>query len=322
MSINCLGSAHGKNFSVYHGDTIEIMRQMPDNSVHMSVFSPPFMSLYTYSDSPRDLGNTSDDEFMDGYRFVARELFRLTKPGRECFVHCCDLPVFKYKDGRMGFKDFSGMLIKAHEEEGWEWAMPRVTVWKDPVTEMQRSKAHRLLHKTIKTDSARSGIGNPDYLLVFRKPGVNEEPVTHTNEDFPVSQWQEWASPVWKVDGSEVTDADRKFVWMDIDQTDTLNVKGSKDDQDERHVCPLQLDFIRRCIVLGSNKGDVVFSPFAGIGSEGYSAISNERRFVGNELKDAYFARMVANLREVDEPRQASMFDMFSGDKFQSTMFP
>lgn len=306
--ILCLDSAHGDNFSVYHGDTIEIMRQMPDESVGMSVYSPPFMSLFTYSDSVRDLGNTSDDEFMDGYRYVARELFRLAKPGRECFVHCCDLPMFKYKDGRMGFKDFSGLLIQAHEAEGWEWAMPRITIWKDPVTEMQRSNAHRLLHKTIKSDSARSGVGNPDYLLVFRKPGENEEPVAHTPDEFPVGQWQEWASPVWKRDVGEVTDEDTKLVWMDIDQTDTLNVKGSKDNQDERHVCPLQIGFIRRCIVLGSNPGDVVFSPFAGIGSEGYVAIKNGRKFVGNELKDSYFKTMVGNLREVDAPPQLTLF--------------
>lgn len=309
MDITCLNASIGKNYALYHGDCVEVMRQIPDNTMHMSVFSPPFSNLYTYSSNDRDMGNcVDDDEFIEGYRYVARELFRITKPGRLCFVHCCDLPVFKYKDNRMGFKDFSGMLIRAHEEEGWEWYTPRVTVWKDPVVEMTRSNAHRLLHKTIKSDSARCGVGNPDYLLVFRKPGTNEEPVTHTDKDFPVEKWQQWASPVWRIENGEISDDDRKFVWMDINQTDTLNVKGARESQDERHVCPLQQDFIHRCIVLGSNPGDVVFSPFAGIGSELYRALKDGRRGVGVELKDSYFNVAVKNLKEVDVDRQVSLF--------------
>lgn len=275
---------HGENWSLYNADCVSFAEGMPENSIDLTVYSPPFANLYIYGDSVADMGNCTDDEqFFEQYRFMIAEKLRITKPGRISCVHCMDLPTSKTTHGYIGRRDFSGEIIRAHIEEGWIFHC-RVTVWKDPVVEMQRTKALGLLHKQIKKDSCRSRMGNPDYLLVFYKPGENPHPVTHTNETFPVDQWQQWASPVW----------------MDINQTNVLNKKGARDEKDEKHICPLQLDFIQRCIVMWSNAGDTVFSPFTGIGSEGYVSLKNGRKFIGTELKPSYFKQASYNLKTAE----------------------
>lgn len=226
------------------------------------------------------MGNCKDDdEFFEQYQYLIKENIRITKPGRISCVHCMDLPSSKAMHGYIGRRDFSGEIIRAHNKEGWIFHC-RITIWKDPVVEMQRTKALGLLHKQLKKDSTRSRMGNPDYLLIFVKPGDNDNPVQHTNESFPVDQWQKWASPVW----------------MDINQTNVLNGRHARDEKDERHICPLQLDVIYRCLVMWSNIGDVVFSPFAGIGSEGYESVKHGRRFIGTELKQSYWKQACDNL--------------------------
>jgi len=283
-----LDQAHGENWSIYNADCVSFAEGIPANSIDLSVYSPPFANLYIYGDSVADMGNCADDEqFFEQYRFLIAEKLRITKPGRISCVHCMDLPTSKTMHGYIGRRDFSGEIIRAHIDEGWIYHC-RVTVWKDPVVEMQRTKALGLLHKQIKKDSCRSRMGNPDYLLVFYKPGDNPEPVTHTNEDFPVDQWQQWASPVW----------------MDINQTNVLNKKGARDEKDEKHICPLQLDFIQRCLVLWSNPGDTVFSPFTGIGSEGYMSVKHGRKFIGTELKPSYFKQAAQNIAAAESEKE------------------
>jgi hypothetical protein len=261
-----------------------MLRQTPEESIGFSVYSPPFSNLFVYSDSAADMGNAAnDDEFEEQYGYLLYELHRATKPGRLSAVHCSDLPLQKWKDGRIGIKDLSGRIIRAHEAVGWVLAS-RITIWKSPVVEMTRTKALGLLHKQLLKDSGRSRAGMPDYLLVFRKEGDNPEPITHERADFPVEQWQEWASPVW----------------MTVDQTRVLNVALAREAKDERHLCPLQLDVIDRALVLWSNPGDVVLSPFMGIGSEGVCALRARRRFIGVELKESYFKQAVGYLRAED----------------------
>lgn len=293
MTIRCQNDSHGLNYAFYRGDCVEVVAQFPRDSVDLMVYSPPFSSLYVYSDNERDMGNVPDDAvFAESYGHLCRELFRVLRPGRMCVVHCTDLPLFKYKDGEVGFKDFPGLCLRSHLDAGFVQYSPRVTIWKDPVTEMQRSKAMRLLYKNRLGDSALSGVGNPDYLLVLRKPGRNGAPITHTEDEAPLDQWQEWASPVW----------------MTIDQTHTLNVQGSKDDRDGRHICPLQLDVIERVVKLWSNPGEVVLSPFGGIGSEGVGALTYGRKYVGIELKESYWQSGCRNLAAVDRPAQGALF--------------
>lgn len=267
-------------FALYNGDAIEVLRGIPDESIHFSIFSPPFASLYTYSASPRDLGNCrSHEDFMDHFRFLAPELYRVTKPGRLLSFHCMLLPTSKARDGVIGLTDFRGMLIRAFADVGWVHHS-EVVIWKDPVTAMQRTKALGLLHKQIKKDSAMSRQGIPDYLVTMRKPGENPEPIAHTNETFPVQMWQRYASPVW----------------MDINPSDTLQFRSAREDKDERHICPLQLGVISRALELWTNPGDTVLSPFAGIGSEGFEALRMGRRFIGIELKQSYYRQAVRNL--------------------------
>lgn len=256
-----------------HGDCVSVVSQLPNESVDFSVYSPPFSNLFVYSDSAVDMGNANnDDEFLEHYGYLLRELYRLTVPGRLTAVHCSDLPLQKWKDGVIGIKDLSGQIIGAHEAAGWT-LHSRITIWKSPVVEMTRTKALGLLYKQLQKDSTRSRTGMADYLLVFRKDGENPRPVVHTPETFPLDRWQQWASPVW----------------MDISQTRTLNVEGAREDKDERHLCPLQLDVIERALTMWSNEGDVVLSPFMGIGSEGRCALKMNRRFIGVELKESYF---------------------------------
>jgi DNA modification methylase len=290
--IRCLGDSHGREYSAYWGDCVDVVRQLPDRSVGFSIYSPPFSNLFTYSSSECDMGNSAnDDEFFNHYRHLLDELRRVMMPGRLVAVHCSDIPFTKWKDGMIGIKDLSGMIIRAHEEVGFV-LHSRVTIWKDPVVEMTRTKALGLLYMQLKKDSTRSRTGMPDYLLVFRAPGVNVEPVGQDAAKFPVEQWQQWASPVW----------------MDIRQTNTLNVQLARGQSDERHICPLQLDVIERGVLLWSNPGDVVLSPFMGIGSEGFVAVKHKRKFVGVELKDSYFAVAAKNLAAA-EANAASLFD-------------
>lgn len=267
------------------------MRQLPDQSVGFSLYSVPFLSLFTYSDSECDMGNNAKDgDFMTQYGFAVREKLRLTKPGRLSAVHCSDLPTTKWKDGIIGTKAFSNMVHDVHLANGWEFCR-RWTVWKDPVVEMTRTKALNLLHKQILKDSTRSWPGLADYVMLFRAPGENDEPVGHDRENFPVEQWQQWASPVW----------------MDIRQTNTLNVQQARDNADDKHICPLQLDLIERCVLMWSNPGNIVLSPFMGIGSEGVVSLKQKRRFCGIELKDSYFRVGVKNLADA----AANAVDLF-----------
>lgn len=290
---NVLDQDIGENYAAYHGDCIDVLRGLPDQSVHYSVFSPPFASLYTYSSSPRDMGNCrNDDEFFTHFKYLIPELLRVTKPGRLLSFHCMVLPTNKARDGVIGLRDFRGELIRAFVECGWIHHS-EVCIWKDPVTAMQRTKALGLLHKQIKKNAAMSRQGIPDYLITMRAPGVNPEPVTNTAETFPVKMWQRYASPIW----------------TDINMTDTLQHRSAREHEDERHICPLQLGVIRRAIRLWTNEGDTVLSPFMGIGSEGHVALEMGRRFVGAELKSSYFRQACRNLAAVDVGRaQQAMF--------------
>ena len=267
-------------WEMHLADCVELAREMPSDSAHYSVFSPPFASLYTYSPSERDMGNSrTHDEFWKHYRFLIAESFRVMMPGRLVSIHCMNLPTSKVRDGYIGLRDFRGEIIKAYEEAGFIYHS-EVCIWKDPVTAMQRTKALGLLHKTIRKDSAMSRQGIPDYLVTMRKPGDNPEPIPHTAEEFPVSLWQRYADPVW----------------MDINPSDTLQYRSAREHEDEKHICPLQLEVIRRALKLWSNPGDTVWSPFAGIGSEGFVALEMGRRFIGSELKRSYYEQACRNL--------------------------
>lgn len=285
----------GKSWTLVNGDCVEGMQAMPVESVHLTVTSIPFASLFTYSASERDMGNcSSHEEFFQHFAHWVRGLLRVTKPGRIAALHVMNLPTSKMRDGVIGLTDFRGQVIRAMEDGGWIYHAETV-VWKDPVTAMQRTKALGLLWKQIKKDSCMSRMGIPDYVVFFRKPGGNEEPVAHTAQEFPVDQWQKWASPVW----------------MDINQSDTLNVRVAREEEDERHLCALQIEVIRRCMVLYSNPGDTLFDPFAGIGSTGYVAVQNGRRFAGFELKRSYFEQAAKNLRDAEAERRGQR-DLFA----------
>jgi hypothetical protein len=281
----------GKDWAMYHGDCIDIVEGIPTDSIHYSCFSPPFASLYTYSASDRDMGNCKDqEEFINHFGYLVKDLYRVTMPGRLLSFHCMNLPTSKTHHGYIGIRDFRGDLIRLFEKDGWIFHS-EVCIWKDPVTAMQRTKALGLLYKQLKKDSAMSRQGIPDYLVTMRKPGENPQRVTHTEADFPVGVWQNYASPVW----------------MDINPSDTLQFRSAREHEDERHICPLQMQVIQRGIELWSNPGDTVLSPFAGIGSEGYVALQNGRKFIGAELKRSYWETAVENLRQA----KRSMGDLF-----------
>lgn len=303
--MKCLAQDRGKNWVLYHGDSVEILQGIPKNSVHLSVTSIPFASLYTYSDSERDMGNSRTyEEFAEQYQFLGSEWYRVTMPGRCVSIHCMNLPTTKERDGFIGIKDFRGDVIRWMQSAGFIYHS-EVCIWKDPVTAMQRTKALGLLHKQIKKDSCMSRQGLPDYVVTFRKPGENPERVGHTNETYPVSKWQRVASPIWDEYASPV--------WWDINQSDTLNGKMAKEERDERHICPLQLPVIERCIELWSNPGDVVLDPFNGIGSTGYQALKMGRKYVGVELKESYYNVSAVNLRQAEESAHAAQISLFVG---------
>lgn len=288
MMLRVLAQETSDRFVAFNGDCVEVVGTLPDASVGFSIYSPPFSHLFIYSDSERDMGNVrSDDEFFEQYGFLLRQLHRVTKPGRLTAIHCSDLPRTTATHGEVGIYDMPGDIIRAHIANGWTYHS-RICIWKDPVVEMQRTKALGLLYKQLQKDSTRSRQGMPDYVLVFRKTPDDEKAADKVGQDanlFPVQQWQEWASPVW----------------MDIQQTNVLNVRAAREDKDEKHLCPLQLDLIERAIRLWSNRGDTVLSPFMGIGSEGYGALRCGRRFIGVELKASYFAQAVRNLKQTED---------------------
>lgn len=267
------------DYALYNDDCIKVTNEMNEDVADLVVFSPPFSELYVYSDNNADMGNSKNyEEFEQHFKYLIPNLKKVLKSGRICAIHCMDLPIQKGKEGFIGLRDFSGLLIKMFQEYGFIYHA-RTTIWKNPVTEMQRTKALGLLHKTIKKDSVMSRVGIPDYILFFRNEGENETPISHQDIDsnkpdyLPVDLWQKYASPVW----------------MDIDYSRTLNYRSARDGNDEKHICPLQLDTIERIIHLYSNEGEVVLSPFGGIGSEGFQALKMGRKSISIELKESYY---------------------------------
>jgi DNA modification methylase len=294
VEVRSLNDFHRDNFSAYHGDCVDVARQLPSNSIGFSVYSPPFSGLYIYNDSECDMGNSADDaEFFKHYSFFVKELHRIMIPGRCVAVHCKDLVYYRNQRGTAGLRDFPGDLIRCHTEHGFDFHS-RITIWRSPVREMTKTKAHGLLYKQLRADSSFSRQGLPEYFLIFRKwakEGEEIAPVTHTKDDFPLEQWQEWASPVW----------------MNTRETDVLNAQRAPND--EKHICPMPLDLTRRAVIMWSNPGDVVLSPFMGIGSEGVVALKANRRFVGIELKKEYFEQSCRHLSEA----YANSNDLFLG---------
>jgi DNA modification methylase len=306
MVNSVIEQSNGENWQLYNADCVEAVGNLPDDSVGFSVFSPPFASLYTYSNSERDMGNCADDgEFWTNFRFLIHELLRVTKPGRLVSVHCMQMPRMKGKDGFLGIRDFRGEIVACFEGAGFYYHS-EVCIWKCPVVQMQRTKAIGLLHKQVCKDSTISRQGLADYVCTFRKPGENADPVAgeldyfagdqstfKSNGRLSIDVWQRYASPVW----------------MDINPSNTLQYTTARDEEDERHICPLQLDVIERCAQLWSNPGDVVLSPFAGIGSEGHIAIKTGRKFVGVELKPSYYRIACQNMRTAEDSlREKKLF--------------
>ena len=286
VEVRSLNEKHGENFAAYNADCVDFTKQMPSNSVGLSVYSPPFSGLYIYNDSECDMGNSADDaEFFKHYEFFVKELYRVIIPGRCIAVHCKDLVYYKNQNGTAGLRDFPGELIKTHIAAGFDFHS-RITIWRCPVREMTKTKANGLLYKQLRADASFSRQGLPEYFLIFKKwakEGEEISPVTHTREDFPLDQWQEWASPVW----------------MTTRVTDVLN--GEKAIGDERHICPMPLDLTRRAVAMWSNPGDIVFSPFMGIGSEGVASLKMNRKFIGTELKESYWKQSCRNLSAADQ---------------------
>ena len=287
--MNCIDQTVTDQWALFNGDCVEVLRGLPERSIDYSIFSPPFSSLYTYSNSPRDMGNVRNDaEFFEHFAHLVAELRRIMKPGHNVSFHCMLLPTSKERDGYIGLKDFRGDLIRAFQAGGFIYAS-EVCIWKDPVTAMQRTKALGLLHKTVRENASMSRQGIPDYLVTMRAPGEVVDRVKH-GDDYPVSKWQKIASPIW----------------TDIDPSDTLQYASAREHDDERHICPLQLEVIRRGVDLWTNPGDTVLTPFAGIGSEVYVAVEMGRRGVGVELKRSYYEQAVRNLHAIGS--QGSLF--------------
>lgn len=321
----CLKSKSGKSWAIYNGDCCEVLTGIPDSTVGFSVYSPPFVGLYIYSDSERDMGNCrTNDEFFTHYRFAIRDLLRVTIPGRLTAVHCKDLPAYFHRDGYAGLRDFPGDIIRAHEAEGWVFHS-RVTIWKCPVTERERTNNNGLLHKTVMRDRSQLRQGMADYLIIMRKPPAagleSDEPVGKgdgllefegaTESDPRVSGSFHPSKYARKtVASNNSINIWRRYaepVWWDINQQDVLNDKLARENRDEKHICPLQMGVIRRAVQLWSNEGDVVLSPFAGIGSEGVGSVSMGRRFIGIELKKAYYDHAVSNLIAAESANQTSL---------------
>jgi len=326
------------NCALYHGDCVEVIQGIPDDSIHYSIFSPPFASLYTYSNSERDMGNSrTEDEFFNHFKFLVQELYRVLMPGRLLSFHCMDIPAMKERDGYIGLKDFPGDLLRLFQSAGFIYHS-RVAIWKDPLIEATRTKALGLMHKQLQKDSAMCRQGLPDYLLTVRKPGDNQEPIAHpdglTNfagEDEPsvpkveptlkdsrkhkdislVKQDPVYSHHVWRRYASPV--------WMDINQSNTLQKESARENKDERHICPLQLDVIERALQLWTNPGDIVFTPFAGIGSEVYQAVKMNRKGIGVELKESYWNCAVTNVKAAEtEKKQGTLFELIEVEEGRS----
>lgn len=300
--MKCFDQIVTDDYAVYNADCVDLAKTLPDGSIDYTLFSPPFESLYVFSDSIRDMGNSTKEQFYQHFGYLVEEMFRITRPGRLLSFHCMNLPTSKVNDGYIGIRDFRGDLIRMFQQHGWIYHS-EVCIWKNPVVAMQRTKALGLLHKTIRKDSSMSRQGIADYLVTMRKPGLNDKPVRHYRDEkelhevckqeelnpvteevniLPVELWQKYASPVW----------------MDIDQSNTLNFRAGKDEDDQKHICPLQLDVIERALHLWTAPNDLVFSPFTGIGSEGYSAVKMGRRFIGSELKRSYWELACKNMKD------------------------
>ena len=298
--MNVLNQAMGEKFAAYHGDSAEVLKGIPESSIDLSVYSPPFADLFVYSNSERDLGNSRNwPEFFSHYAFIVRELLRVTKPGRLTCVHTADIPAMKGKDGYMGLRDFPGAVIQAYEAEGWVfwgWAL----VGKNPQAQAIRTKSHALLFKTLSKDSTNSRPAVLDRILFFKKPGENAVPVTPVeNGEIDNETWIDWAGGIW----------------TGIRETETLQYSTARDTNDEKHICPLQLDTIERCIKMYSNAGETVLTPFMGIGSEAYMALKLGRKAIGIELKDTYYQVAVRNLYNVEsENRMPSLFDFMDAE--------
>jgi len=285
-------------YALYNGDSALVMQDIPENSVDYSIYSPPFSSLYTYSNSLNDLSNCKNhDEFFEHYKYIIRENLRITKPGRLCTVHVTNLSTTKANEGYTGLIDFKGEVIRAYQAEGWIYSAEAV-VWKDPRIAAQRTKTQGLLYATFRKDATKCRMGLPDYMITFKKPGENEVPVTHDPDEHDLEYWAELASPVW----------------MTVDSANVL--QKVKDDKDERHMTPTQLDVLERGIQLYTNENEVVFSPFNGIGSEGYQALKMNRKYIGIELKSTYFDVAKKNLEQaIQESNQMDIFDMFGDEE-------
>lgn len=326
MDQKVINQEQGENWTAYNGDCAEVMAGLPSDSVHYSIYSVPFSALYCFSDLPNDFSNCkTEEEFFTQIRFMARELLRVTKPGRLTSCHCTNLSRTKNTHGAIGIYDFRGALIRAFEDEGWQYHA-EVCIWKDPVMAMQRTKAIGLLHKQLKKDSSLSRAGLPDYLVTLRKPGVNAEPIAGeltrffgemTDEEFTAKVHADWSEHKTHEDSARRNFATAKSiklwqayaspVWFDINPSDTLQYRSTRAQEDEKHICPLQLQVIERGINLWSNPGDIVLSPFMGIGSEGYVALEHGRRFIGVELKKSYFEQSIANLRIAENKRRETL---------------
>ena len=324
-----------EDYALYNGDSAEILKSIPGESVHYEVYSPPFASLYTYSNSERDLGNCrTRGEFFEQYAYIVSELYRVLKPGRLMSVHCMDIPAMKERDGYIGLTDFPGELIKLFQDTGFIYHS-RVVIWKDPLIEATRTKALGLMHKQIEKDSAMCRQGLPDYLITMRKPGSNDEPIAHPDgftefigENEPIAPKKkallksqlainDHHSQIQKEDPIYSHQVWRRYaspVWMDINQSRTLNKEGAREEKDERHIAPLQLDVVERAIELWSNPSDIVLTPFMGIGSEAYVAILKGRYAIGVELKSSYYEQAVLNctaaLAEREAAKSPTLFDL------------
>lgn len=320
MNIKAVEQVVTDRYAIYQGDSCELIRGIPSGTVHFGIHSPPFEGLYKFSNYDRDISNNDGPGFWTHYQFLIQELLRVTMAGRIHAVHCMQLPTSKIRHGHIGMRDFRGEIVRAYEDAGWIFHS-EVCIWKDPVVAQQRTKSIRLLHKQITKDSTISGQGLADYMLMFRKPGDNPEPVDGMFDRY-VGYGNEPASVSSRIaSGKSASDAEKWFsievwqryaspVWMDISQTRTLQYRAGRDEKDEQHISPLQLDVIERCMELWSNPGDVVLTPFLGIGSEVYAAVAAGRKGIGFELKPSYFRQAVRNIKELDEAKTNDFFAM------------
>jgi len=324
--VKVISQEQGSGWALYNSDCIEMMKGLPENSVHFSIFSPPFASLYTFSDNPRDVSNNSDDKvFWEHFGFVLDGVFRALKPGRLMSVHCMEIPTSITRDGFIGMRDFPGDIIRLSQDVGFRYHS-RVTIRKDPVVAMQRTKALGLLHKQVVKDSAISRMGIADFVITMRKPGENDEPVagvleTYYGDDMTDAELTTEARRTWEPSGNRTFKEHKSImvwqrvadpVWSDINQSDTLSFRMAREEHDERHISPLQLTVVRRCMQIWTNPGDIVLSPFTGIGTAGYVSIELGRRFVGAELKSSYYRQAVANLRTAE--RERGRTDLFAAN--------